>query len=91
MSASATPQIHLVAEGGDLLDVFDVVALTEHSLRIRTAWRFEVGEELTLRMTSGGAITDVRARVARHTRTGDDVVSVLDLLEQQPVRRVVTG
>ena len=91
MSATTSPQIHLVADGGELLDVFDVVTLTEHSLRIRTGWRFEVGEELTLRITSGGAITDVRARVARHTRAGDDVVTAIDLLEQQPVKTVITG
>ena len=89
--ATSLPQIDLVAPDGQLLDALDVVALTEHNLRIKTAWRFEIGEELTLRFTSGTGVTDVRARVARHTRQGDDVVTAIDLLEQQPIRRIVTG
>jgi hypothetical protein len=89
--AASSPQIALVAPDGQLLDAFDVVALTEHSLRIRTAWRFELGEELTIRVTSSTGVTDVRAKVARHTRQGDDVITAIDLLEQQPIRRVVTG
>lgn len=91
MTDDALPQVQLVAPDGVAIDAFEVVTLVEHSLRVRSVWMLELDEEVTLRVQRGGAISNVRARVARHVRSGADVVTTLDLLDEQPLRAVIMG
>jgi hypothetical protein len=63
-------------------DVFDLVELTETLARVRTAFLYEIGEEMRLRVEHDGKTSDARARVRAHTGTADDKVTELELLER---------
>lgn len=91
MTMTELPKIQLVSQGDELLDAFEVVTAAEHNVRVKTPWLFEIGEELTLRITRGGAIANVKARVARHATVEGELVTALDLLEVRPLRTVITG
>jgi len=63
------------------LDVFEVVELGHAGVRVRSAYLFEIGEELVLRLDRDGALTDTRARVRAHVGTPDDKITELELGE----------
>lgn len=63
------------------LDVFELVELGGDVVRVRSAYLFEVGEELVLRIERDDAVTDTRARVRAHVGATDDKVTELELGE----------
>jgi hypothetical protein len=63
------------------IDVFEVVELVGDIVRVRSAYLFEIGEELVLRIERDGAVTDTRARVRAHVGAANDKVTELDLGE----------
>jgi hypothetical protein len=63
------------------LDVFELVELASDVVRVRSAYLFEIGEELALRIERDGAVTDTRARVRAHVGAANDRVTELELGE----------
>lgn len=72
----------LLVDSGQAVDVFELVELTEGLVRVRTAFLFELGEELLLRIERDGSTVDAPARVRAHTGTGADRVTELELGER---------
>jgi len=71
----------LLLDADKTVDVFDVVAVERDVVSVRTAYLFEVGEELMLRIERDGKITDTRARVRAHVGDTADKVTELELAE----------
>jgi hypothetical protein len=74
-----------LVEGGQTHDVFDIVELTDTVLRVRTAYLFELGEELRVRLDQNGTAFEALARVIAHVGTGDDKITELELGERTAV------
>jgi hypothetical protein len=60
-------------------DVFEVVELSESLARVRTAYLYEIGEELAVRITRDGATIDKLARVRAHAGSGSQRITELEL------------
>ena len=60
----------LLLEAGSTHDVFDVVAVDDLLVRVRTAFLFEIGEELKLSIERDGKATEAQARVRAHATDG---------------------
>jgi hypothetical protein len=71
----------LLLDADRTLDVFELVELDRDVVRVRTAYLFEIGEELVLRIERDGAVTDMRARVRAHVGAPDAKVTELELDE----------
>ena len=69
----------LLVDAGQIHDVFEVVERTETTLRVRTAFLFELGELLEIRVEDDGKTTDATARVLAHVGSGDDKITELEL------------
>ena len=80
-AAVATARVLLV-DAGQAVDVFELVELTEGLVRVRTAFLFELGEELQLRIERDGSAVDVPAQVRAHVGTDADRVTELELGER---------
>jgi hypothetical protein len=87
---SATPRVILVEDGG-AFEVFDVLGLADGVLRVRTAYLFEVGEELRVKIEQDGSVTEASARVRAHLGSDELKVTELELSDQTEPRRLVTG
>ena len=75
----------LLVDGGKTHDVFEVLELAEGSARVRTAFLFELGEDLRLRIEDAGGTFEVAARVVAHTGPADDKTTELELFERTAV------
>jgi hypothetical protein len=71
----------LLVDSDETHDVFDVVELTGEVARVRTAYLYEIGEELVVRVARDGKPTDVIARVRAHTGPADARITELELGE----------
>jgi hypothetical protein len=69
----------LLVDGGRTHDIFDVVEVADTVARVRTAFLFELGEELRLRVEQGGAAFEAPARVLAHVGTGAEKITELEL------------
>ena len=67
-------------------DVFEVIEVTDAVARVRTAFLFEIGEEMRLRVEQNGKASEALARVRAHTGSGDDKVTELELIERIDAR-----
>jgi hypothetical protein len=67
-------------------DVFDLVELTETTARVRTAFLYEIGEEMRLQIQADGKTSEALARVRAHTGSADDTVTELELIERIDAR-----
>lgn len=65
----------LLLDAGKPLDIFDVVEVAGGIARVRTAFLFELGEELMVRLDE----KDYEARVRAHIGTGPDKITELEL------------
>lgn len=63
-------------------DVFEVVEVTDAVARVRTAFLFEIGEEMRLRLEQNGKASEALVRVRAHTGTGYDKVTELEIVER---------
>jgi len=86
----ALPRV-VVIDGDQSYDVLEVVDLADGVVRARTAFLFEVGEELAVRIEADGKVSDAIARVRGHV--GDDAARIteLELADQSEPRVVVSG
>lgn len=67
-------------------DVFDLVELTETVARVRTAYLYEIGEEMRIQVEENGKLSEALARVRAHTGAADDKVTELELIERIDAR-----
>ena len=65
---------------GALHEVFDVVRHAGNLVTVRSAFLFELGEELQLRVVQHGTTTDLVARVRGHAGPDDARTTELELL-----------
>ena len=75
----------LLVDGNQAHDVFEVLELGEGSARVRTAFLFELGEDMKLRIEEAAGTFEVAARVVAHTGPADDKITELELFERTAV------
>ena len=85
MSGQPADSRVLLVDAGQSHDVFDVVEMTDSYLRVRTAFLFELGEEMKVRVEQNGAVFEVTARVLAHRGTGADRITELELSDRTAV------
>ena len=61
-----SPRVLLV-DGGETVDVFELIELGETTARVRTPYLVEIGEELKLQVERDGRAIAMTARVRGHT------------------------
>ena len=71
----------LLIEGETAHDVFDVVEVNGTLVRARSAFLYEIGEELRVRIERGGQTSDVQVRVRGHAADGAGKITELELVE----------
>jgi hypothetical protein len=80
-SEASSPRL-LVLDGGTPRDVFDVLGVSSNIIRVRSAFLFEVGEELSLRIELDGTISEAVARVRAHLGPDDAPVTELEITDR---------
>jgi hypothetical protein len=81
-SSEASPPRVVVVDGQAEHEVFEVVDFSGQVLRVRSAFLFEVGEELGIRIERGGRTADAIARVRAHTGPDDARITELEVSER---------
>ena len=69
----------VVIEGDTAYDVLDVLDVADGVVRARTAFAFEVGEELRVRVERDGTAAETTARVRGHSGPADAPITELEL------------
>ena len=95
----AEPAVHgepssprlLVLDEGTPREVFDVLGIANNIARVRSAFLFEVGEELTIRIEQDGAVSEAIARVRAHVGPEDALITELEISDRSEPRNVVSG
>ncbi|TMQ19081.1 MAG: hypothetical protein E6J90_05880 [Deltaproteobacteria bacterium] len=82
--SEASPPRILVACGDAEHELFDVLDLSGDILRVRSAFLFELGEELTVRLEQDGRTSEVRVRVRAHTGPDDARLTELEIADRAP-------
>jgi hypothetical protein len=67
----------LLLEAGSARDVFEVVVIEDSLVRVRSAFLFEIGEELKLSIERDGKAIEAQARVRGHATDGVTELEVL--------------
>lgn len=88
-SEASTPRL-LVLDGGDPREVFEVVAMSGAVIQVRSAFLFEVGEELTLQIEQDGATSEATVRVRAHAGPPDSRVTELEISDRSAPRHLGT-
>jgi len=78
-SSEASPPRVLVVEGGGRHEVFEVISASANLLRVRSAYLFELGEELTVQIERDGSVSEATARVRAHTGPDDARITELEI------------
>jgi hypothetical protein len=81
-SSEASSHRLVVLDGGAPHEVFDLLGASGNLVRVRTAFLFEVGEELTIRIEQDGSVRDAIARVRGHVGPEDAQITELELLDR---------
>lgn len=63
-------------------DVFDVIAITGSVIQVRSAFLFEVGEELSVRIEQDGSVSDATVRVRAHLGPEATRITELEISER---------
>jgi hypothetical protein len=72
----------VVVEGGTTHDVFEVLDERDGVVYARSAFLFEIGEEIKVQLERDGAIVDAIVRVRGHVDRDGAKISELELVEQ---------
>ena len=84
---AATVRI-VVLDDGAAHDVFEVVSATAALIQVRSAFLFEIGEELTVRIEQDGSVSDATARVRAHLGPDDSRITELEISDRSRPRQV---
>lgn len=82
-SEASSPRL-LVLDAGAPHDVFDVLGVSSNLIRVRSAFLFEVGEELSLRIELDGATSEAVVRVRAHLGPAEAPVTELEIQGASP-------
>jgi hypothetical protein len=82
-SDASLPRV-LVVDGDVQHEVFLVLEAGPGLIRARSAFLFELGEELRVRLIQAGRITEATARIRAHTGPDDARVTELEISEPVP-------
>jgi hypothetical protein len=80
-SEASSPRL-LVLDGGTPHEVFDVLGVSGNVVRVRSAFLFEVGEELSVRIEEDGSVSDATVRVRGHIGPEDARITELEISER---------
>jgi hypothetical protein len=75
-----------VLEGETPHEVFDVVEIAGDILRVRSAFLFEIGEQLSLRIEQDGTTSDATARVRAHLGPREARITELEISDRSRPR-----
>ena len=89
-SEPSSPRV-LVLDEGKPHEVFDVLGFADGIIRVRSAFLFEVGEQLDIRVEQDGTVFEAIARVRGHVGPSDAQITELELSDRTEPRRVVSG
>jgi len=81
----------IVLDDGKPYDLFDVLEIVDNIARVRSPFLFEIGEELSVRIERDGHVHEAQATVRAHVGPAEMRITELELSEQTPPRRMVTG
>jgi hypothetical protein len=76
-----------VLDGETPHEVFDVLGIAGNVIQVRTAFLFELGEELTVRIEQDGTVSDATARVRAYLGPNDSRITELEISERSEPRR----
>jgi len=85
-SESSSPRL-LVLDGASSHEVFDVLGVASDIIRVRSAYLFEVGEELSVRIEVDGTVSEATARVRAHLGPDDAPVTELEIVDRSEPQR----
>ena len=85
-SSEASPPRILVIDGVARHEVFEVVAAVGDVIRARSAFLFELGEELAVQIVQDGRISDATARVRAHTGPDEERITELEISDRSAPR-----
>jgi hypothetical protein len=86
LSEAVLPRV-LVLDNDQSHEVFDTAELVDGIIRARSAFLFEIGEELRVRVEHEGGAFEATARVRGHTGPDDAKVTELELSDKSDVAR----
>jgi hypothetical protein len=72
-----------VLDGETPHEVFDVLEASSTIIRVRSAFLFEIGEELSLRIEQAGSTSGATARVRAHLGPDDARITELEISDRQ--------
>jgi hypothetical protein len=84
--SEASPVRVLVVDGDTQHEVFDVLGISGDIIRARSAFLFELGEELSVRIEHDGSVSDATARVRAHTGPDDARITELEISDRSAPR-----
>jgi hypothetical protein len=90
IGGAALPRV-LLLDDGKLHDVFEVVEVSDNVVRMRSAFLFEVGEQMKVRIERSGGNSEAVARVRAHVPDPDGKITELELSEQSALPATVAG
>jgi hypothetical protein len=67
-------------------EVFEVVAAVGDVIRARSAFLFELGEELAVQIVQDGRISNATARVRAHTGPDEERITELEISDRSAPR-----
>jgi hypothetical protein len=66
----------------EVFEVFEVLAISSNVVRARSAYLFEVGEELSVRLELDGTVSEAVARVRAHLGPDDARITELEIVDR---------
>ena len=67
-------------------EVFDVLEIAGNVIQVRSAFLFEIGEELPVRIEQDGSVSDATARVRAYLGPNDSRITELEISERSEPR-----
>jgi hypothetical protein len=86
LNSDASPLRVLVVDGAAEHEVFEVVAVAGQVVRVRSAFLFDIGEELEVRIRRVGSVREASARVRGHSGPAEARVTELEISERRAPR-----
>lgn len=83
---TSSPRV-VVLDDGHAHDVFEVVTVTASVIQVRSAFLFEVGEELSVRIEQAGGTSEATARVRGHVGPPDARITELEISDRSEPRQ----
>jgi hypothetical protein len=81
----------LLVQGGTApIEVFDVVGVAKDVIQVRSAFLFELGEELSVQIEQDGSVSEAIARVRAHLGSADTRTTELEISERSEPRRLAS-